>query len=192
MILERLLHRIASCSLRRWRRQHGPKSPPRLHSTSDRNCTTPFHNKLNHLMDPWRIKLSHVIQRAHSYHTVPSLKVMERFGRAAFLSGTTYGVVSTVLLVFSRRNAMFCLAMSCPIKQHHGRYSQSAARVLKTRCGGALQPRKCQWREIQSQFDSGTVPHQLENNSQTILHAKQRFPFKKQEKTQKHHAQTDQ
>ena len=123
MILERLLHRIESCSLSRWR-QHGPKSPLRLHSTSDRNCTTSFHKKLNHLMGPWRIKLSHVIQRAHSYHTVPSLKVMERFGRAAFLSGTTYGVVSTVLLVFSRRNAMFCLAMSCPIKQHHGRYSQ--------------------------------------------------------------------
>ena len=169
MILERLVHRIASCSLRRWRRLHGPKSPPRLHSTSDRNCTTPFRNKLHHLMGPWRIKLSHVIQRAHSYHTVPSLKVMERFGRAAFLSGTTYGVVSTVLLVFSRRNAMFCLAMSCPIKQYHGRYSQGAARVLKTRCGGAPQPRKCQWRETQSvQFDSGNVSHQLEKNPRTI------------------------
>ena len=58
-----------------------------------------------------------------------------------------YCVVSAVLLVPLRRNAMSCLAMSCPFKLHHGRYSQSAARVLKTRCGGTPQPRKCQWRE---------------------------------------------
>ena len=40
---------------------------------------------------------------------------------------TTYGVVSTFLLVDSWPNAMSCLAVSCPIKLHHGRCSQGAA-----------------------------------------------------------------
>ena len=53
------------------------------------------------------------------------LNVMERFGLwCHVLSGTTYCVVSTVLLVPLRRDAM-----SCPFKLHHGRYSQSAATV---------------------------------------------------------------
>ena len=110
-----------------------------------------------------------------------------------FLSGNNVRCGIHTLLVSSRRNAVSCLAASCPIKQHHGRYSQRAATVMITRCGGALQPRKCQWREIQSvQFDSGTVPHQLENNSQTILRATQRVPSKKQGKPQTQHAQTAQ
>ena len=81
------------------------------------------------------------------------------------------------------RGDVLPLSMSCPTKQHHDCYSQGTATVPMTRCGGAPQPRKCQWRETQSvQFDSGTVPHQLENNWQTILCATQRVPSKKQEK----------
>ena len=53
----------------------------------------------------------------------------------SFCLATTFCVVSTVLLVPWRRDAVSCLAASCPINSHHGWYSQSAARVLKTRCG---------------------------------------------------------
>ena len=54
-----------------------------------------------------------------------------------FLSGNNVQCGVHILLVPWRRDAVSYLAASCPIKQHHGRYSQSAARVLKTRCGGA-------------------------------------------------------
>ena len=70
----------------------------------------------------------------------------------SFCLATTFCVVSTVLLVSSRRSAMPCLAASCPIKQHHGRYSQSAARVLKTRCGGA--PRHINLRTTRRQYSA--------------------------------------
>ena len=92
MILERLLHRIASCSLRRWRRQHVPKSPLRLHSTSDRNCTTSFQQETQSFDGSLENQTFTCLFNVPIRITrVPSLKVMERFGRAAFLSGTTYG-----------------------------------------------------------------------------------------------------
>ena len=61
-------------------------------------------------------------------------------------------MVSAVLLVPLRRDALSCLAMSCPINQHHGRYYQGAARVLITRCGGA--PRHINLRTTRRQYSA--------------------------------------
>ena len=64
---------------------------------------------------------------------------------------------------------------NCFSLEHLGCRVMFSATVLMTRCGGTLQPSKCQWRALSlqlraqsAQFGSDTVPHQLENNPRVI------------------------
>ena len=169
MILERLLHRIASCSLRRWRRHRGPKSPLRLHSTSDRNCSTSFHNKLNHLIGPWRVNMSHEIKLARSYHTVSSLSAPPRTQR----HGALWAVVSRSVwhnILCGVRSPACSLEAQCHVMPRHVVPIQTTSRSLfaKRRHG----PEDALWwrtamkqmktaRDSIGPSDSGTWPHKL-------------------------------
>ena len=63
-----------------------------------------------------------------------------------FCLASTCCMVSTVLVVSSKRETMSSLATSCLVKSQHSRYSQGAAAIRMTWCGGAPQLGKCQWR----------------------------------------------
>ena len=80
---------------------------------------------------------------------------------------TTYGVVSASCL-FSR-GVLPCRASPCHVP------SNNITVVIRKAPPRSRRP--ATWRETQViQFDSGTVPHQLENNSPIILRATHGFP----------------
>ena len=136
MILIRLLHRITSCrsaadgasmfSCRKIdRTQYVTETVPCRFATNSIICfglaESIFHTKF---YLPVRITLS----RHRPRHL--KLKVMEHVRLSCqFWLATTHGVVSASCLLSRGVNVMSCLAMSCPIKQHHGRWSQGAATV---------------------------------------------------------------
>ena len=92
-----------------------------------------------------------------------------------FWLATTYGVVSASCLL--SRGVMPCRASPChPL-------SNNITVVIRKAPPRSRRP--ATWRETQLiQFDSGTVPHQLENNSRTTLRNTQSFPLG-HKKTQK-------
>ena len=92
-----------------------------------------------------------------------------------FRLATTYGVVSASCL-FSR-GVLPCRASPC--------HALSNNITVVIRKAPPRSRRPATWRETQViQFDSGTVPHQLENNSPIILRATHGFPTRKQEHTE--------
>ena len=85
-----------------------------------------------------------------------------------FWLATTHGVVSASCLL--SRGVMPCRASPC-----HAPLSNNITVVIRKAPPRSRRP--ATWRETQViQFDSGTVPHQLENNSPIILRATHGFP----------------
>ena len=82
--------------------QHVLLSQHRSHTTCRRNCSTSFHNKLNHGDGWFRMEISPLIQLVHSYHTVLSLSAPLSWH---VLSGHSVWHGVHILSVASRRNA---------------------------------------------------------------------------------------
>ena len=120
-LLERLLHQIESCRA----------------AADDANIFF-VPTKIAHHV--WQKRVKTTLKKKHPHRADRTTRflyclchlnfdVMERFVPCL---ATTCCMVSTFLLVSSRRNAMSCLAMSCVVKSQHGRCSQGAATVLMT------------------------------------------------------------
>ena len=140
MILKRLLRRCASCRsvaddanmflcAKIDRTQHVTKTAQR-HSPAHRvNVLDPEESEIQMFSNlPVHITRSLYGPR-HLNLEVKSVLVC----RVKLSLAATNGMVSTSCLFPLRRNAMSCFTTSCPVKPHHGHYSQGAASVLMTR-----------------------------------------------------------
>ena len=92
--------------------------------------TEAIQNKLNQQYAPWKNEIFYVFPRNRSYHTILVLFAPSQLSchgavlgcHVTFCLATTCCMVSTVLLVSSKRNPMSCLAMSCLVKSQHSRF----------------------------------------------------------------------
>ena len=139
MILERLLHRIASC-------RSAAAMPTCFHPNTDRTQdmaepvqrrsatdTQIFVIRRGESTNPTCSQLSvRLTQSWHSPHHL-NMNVFKLVGLSCHVlsdHNIWYGV--HVPLVSSRRSATSCFTTSCPMSPQHGRCSQGAARVLMT------------------------------------------------------------
>ena len=120
MTVEKLLHRVASC--------RSAADDANLFSCPHEDCTQPAKETVERrvipnsiiVILPWRNDISNFFTSPFglSLSAPPQTE-----SNGTFFLATTCCILSTVLLVFSRRIAMMCLTMLCPVK-HHGRYSK--------------------------------------------------------------------